>query len=75
MDHGLKGRGREGAGRKEQSIVIVACNSLVFLLFSHLPQRKDTNLKIGRCSGITKGFCDATMAADLAIDAHGFGKV
>ncbi len=45
-----------------------------FWLLACLPQSVDTKLKIGGRSGITKGFCDATTAADLAIDVHQFGK-
>ena len=70
MDHGLKGGGREGAGKKEQSIIVVACISLDFLLLARLPRWIDT--KIG--SGITEGFYDATKEADSATDALRFGK-
>ena len=42
MGHGLKRGGREGAGRKEQSIIFVACISSDFLLLARLPRWIDT---------------------------------
>ena len=42
MDHGLKGGGREGAGQKEGSIIVVVCISLDFLLLACLPRWIDT---------------------------------
>ena len=58
MDHGLKGGGKEGAGRKERSIIVVACISSYFLLLARLPQWIDTkNLVVASQRDIAMPLC------------------